>query len=73
MLFICAARGFWAGRIKDAVKAAGFAAPVLAAYAVQAFFSIDMSAVLPLAFVLAALARLPAAQPAPLEKNKKWR
>ncbi|MDO5602486.1 MAG: O-antigen ligase family protein, partial [Oscillospiraceae bacterium] len=63
--------GFWAGRIKDAVKAAGFVGPVLAAYAVQAFFSIDMPAVLPLAFVLAALARLPAAQPAPLEENKK--
>lgn len=47
---------FWWTRIRAGLRSESPAAPALAAYCIQAFFSIDMPAVLPAAFALAALA-----------------
>ncbi len=51
--------GFWAQRIWVAVRQHSLVLAPLVVYCVQAFFSIDMPALLPLAFMLAALSELP--------------
>lgn len=51
---------FWGARLRAGLRRQSPVVPALLAYGVQAFFSIDMPAVLPLAFVLAALAAPPA-------------
>lgn len=51
--------GFWAQRLWSAVRDHSVVLAPLVVYSVQAFFSIDMPALLPLAFALAAFSELP--------------
>lgn len=47
--------GFWVNRLCKAFRSGSIWAPVLVVYCVQAFFSIDMPCILPLAFAAAAM------------------